>query len=235
MGKLKTVSRLSARAPVFFFFQAEDGIRDADVTGVQTCALPISISYVVEAHPRTAPQFTASTACFESETDFTDATLGSPILWEWNFGDASAIHTTQNPTHQYGAPGTYNVELVTENIFGCSDTIIQSVVVNELPTAGFIFDTVCLNVATNFTDISTNAIAWEYNFGDGNTSNLDNPNHLFTNDGIHTIQQVVTNNLGCTDTIIETIIVRPNPTAIFTADIACFSYPTTFTNQSIDA
>src|SRR6266699_5770980 len=27
---------------VFFFFQAEDGIRDADVTGVQTCALPIS-------------------------------------------------------------------------------------------------------------------------------------------------------------------------------------------------
>src|SRR5438128_12678872 len=27
--------------PVFFFFQAEDGIRDATVTGVQTCALPI--------------------------------------------------------------------------------------------------------------------------------------------------------------------------------------------------
>src|SRR5436305_10668700 len=27
--------------PIFFFFQAEDGIRDADVTGVQTCALPI--------------------------------------------------------------------------------------------------------------------------------------------------------------------------------------------------
>src|SRR5690554_7583664 len=29
---------------LFFFFQAEDGIRDADVTGVQTCALPISPS-----------------------------------------------------------------------------------------------------------------------------------------------------------------------------------------------
>src|SRR5437773_3017954 len=27
---------------IFFFFQAEDGIRDRDVTGVQTCALPIS-------------------------------------------------------------------------------------------------------------------------------------------------------------------------------------------------
>src|SRR5690554_6999173 len=29
----------------FFFFQAEDGIRDADVTGVQTCALPILIVF----------------------------------------------------------------------------------------------------------------------------------------------------------------------------------------------
>src|SRR6266498_3581226 len=32
-----------------FFFQAEDGIRDADVTGVQTCALPIFAR--VEPHP----------------------------------------------------------------------------------------------------------------------------------------------------------------------------------------
>src|SRR5207237_5780010 len=31
----------SATAPFFFFFQAEDGIRDSSVTGVQTCALPI--------------------------------------------------------------------------------------------------------------------------------------------------------------------------------------------------
>src|SRR3989442_12020226 len=32
-----------ARCRIVFFFQAEDGIRDADVTGVQTCALPISM------------------------------------------------------------------------------------------------------------------------------------------------------------------------------------------------
>src|SRR5439155_6401088 len=35
---------------VFFFFQAEDGIRDGHVTGVQTCALPISIPLVVKAN-----------------------------------------------------------------------------------------------------------------------------------------------------------------------------------------
>src|SRR5690554_7019667 len=37
-----TAVRTVQEFPVLFFFQAEDGIRDADVTGVQTCALPIS-------------------------------------------------------------------------------------------------------------------------------------------------------------------------------------------------
>src|SRR5256885_8331961 len=36
---------------LFFFFQAEDGIRDYKVTGVQTCALPISIIQKVRSHP----------------------------------------------------------------------------------------------------------------------------------------------------------------------------------------
>src|SRR2546427_4829749 len=40
----------------FFFFQAEDGIRDLTVTGVQTCALPISWRTVVESAGRRASQ-----------------------------------------------------------------------------------------------------------------------------------------------------------------------------------
>ena len=38
----------------FFFFQAEDGIRDYKVTGVQTCALPISLP-PIESNPRGLP------------------------------------------------------------------------------------------------------------------------------------------------------------------------------------
>src|SRR3989442_3545208 len=45
-------SKLAWRSIVFFFFQAEDGIRDADVTGVQTCALPI---YYVRAYVTPGP------------------------------------------------------------------------------------------------------------------------------------------------------------------------------------
>src|SRR5207237_5706203 len=41
----------------FFFFQAEDGIRDSSVTGVQTCALPISITKALELEPEFADRF----------------------------------------------------------------------------------------------------------------------------------------------------------------------------------
>src|SRR5438874_10287429 len=53
----------------FFFFQAEDGIRDLYVTGVQTCALPISPSYVqsirdTRCSPRSEPYHTRCTLSF---------------------------------------------------------------------------------------------------------------------------------------------------------------------------
>src|SRR3989442_13111462 len=44
-------SLVSDTATCLFFFQAEDGIRDADVTGVQTCALPISVTKNASANP----------------------------------------------------------------------------------------------------------------------------------------------------------------------------------------
>src|SRR2546421_1902931 len=40
----------------FFFFQAEDGIRDLIVTGVQTCALPISFLVIDDLHELTSPE-----------------------------------------------------------------------------------------------------------------------------------------------------------------------------------
>src|SRR5205823_9984783 len=48
----------------FFFFQAEDGIRDKLVTGVQTCALPISFFDTWTSHK--IPNFPAHTAAFRA-------------------------------------------------------------------------------------------------------------------------------------------------------------------------
>src|SRR2546426_7981197 len=53
----------------FFFFQAEDGIRDYKVTGVQTCALPISGRRQCRSSPPSSlPAPTASPACTGTRT-----------------------------------------------------------------------------------------------------------------------------------------------------------------------
>src|SRR5690606_39440048 len=43
-----------------FFFQAEDGIRDFHVTGVQTCALPISTAFSKKQDPQVGPGYRGS-------------------------------------------------------------------------------------------------------------------------------------------------------------------------------
>src|SRR5882757_452448 len=53
-GRVHLVEALAA-AQKFFFFQAEDGIRDIGVTGVQTCALPISQATLISCMPRQMP------------------------------------------------------------------------------------------------------------------------------------------------------------------------------------
>src|SRR6266568_7640044 len=51
----------------FFFFQAEDGIRDGTVTGVQTCALPISGDIAAKINPYLRPLFDALNDMMEHE------------------------------------------------------------------------------------------------------------------------------------------------------------------------
>src|SRR5207245_11798813 len=66
----------------FFFFQAEDGIRDATVTGVQTCALPISLFSASEGLLVYAPTFaTASQLVWFDRNGKPIGSLGDPGLY----------------------------------------------------------------------------------------------------------------------------------------------------------
>ncbi len=48
----------------------------------------------------------------------TDPNTGDTLTWSWNFGDDSALNTTQNPTYAYAAAGTYNVTLTVTDTYG---------------------------------------------------------------------------------------------------------------------
>ncbi|WP_159429227.1 lectin like domain-containing protein [Methanohalophilus halophilus] len=53
---------------------------------------------------------------------FHDASLYSPQLWQWDFGDGNTS-TQQNPTYSYASPGIYNVSLNVSNEFGSNVTV----------------------------------------------------------------------------------------------------------------
>ncbi|HLP13925.1 MAG TPA: PKD domain-containing protein [Flavobacteriales bacterium] len=195
-----------------------------------------SITYAVDANPRTVPNFTNNTPCFGAPTNFTDLTTNAPITWEWNFGDGSAADFTQNPSHTYSTPGFYTVSLITSNAFTCVDTFTATIQVFALPVAGYTFDTICETFATTFTDASSFSALWSWDFGDGSPlSNASSPTHVFPAAGTYTVQQIVTNAVGCTDTSIQTVTVNPNPVAAFNASTACHTYPNTFTDLSTGA
>src|SRR2546428_8833403 len=69
---------------VFFFFQAEDGIRDLIVTGVQTCALPISIMAELEQQSHAAPAATAEVSEFESLLRSEERRVGKECRSRWS-------------------------------------------------------------------------------------------------------------------------------------------------------
>lgn len=206
------------------------------IAGYAASGCTDSITYAVTAFPRTVPNFTNNTPCLGAATNFTDATANTPITWNWDFGDASPADITQNPSHIYATPGFYTVELITSNVFGCVDTFSNTIQVFPLPVAGYAFDTVCANFASSFTDQSLFSTAWQWNFGDGSpVDNTQSPTHIFPAAGTYNVEQIVTNGVGCTDTITQTVTVNPNPAAAFTATVACHTYANNFTDNSVMA
>lgn len=87
----------------------------------------------------------------------------------------------------------------------------------DKPTANFIFNTVCLNQATQYTDQSINTSGlgslntWNWDFGNGQTSTNTNPSLTYTAAGTYTSQLIVSNTFNCYDTIRRAVVVYPLP------------------------
>ena len=59
----------------------------------------------------------------------------------------------------------------------------------------------------NFTDQSTNAISWSWDFGDGGTSTLQNPTHTYATVGTYNVTLSVQNNFGCESSVNQNIFI----------------------------
>ncbi len=191
---------------------AAAGTWTVTVTGHNVPFGPQPFALVVDgvgpATPNVPPTAGFTSSCTDLDCDFTDASIdgdGTVVSWSWDFGDGNTS-TLQSPSHTYAAGGTYTVQLTVTDNNGGTDAASESVTVvappNVPPTAGFTSS--CTDLDCGFTDISIDGdgtvVSWSWDFGDGNTSTLQNPSHSYAAGGTYTVQLTVTDNNGGTDT-----------------------------------
>ncbi len=129
----------------------------------------------------------------------------SPTSWSWGFGDGN-ISNAQNPSHIYTKPGTYDVTLIATNANGTQQMQKTGyITVNPSPTASFTSNLTlaCSPTTIQYTDQSSAGsgpaiVSWNWDLGDGTSSNATNPTDTYTAVGYYNIALTVTNSAGCT-------------------------------------
>ncbi|MDB5158934.1 MAG: Gliding motility-associated C-terminal protein [Mucilaginibacter sp.] len=158
-------------------------------------------------------------------------------------GGTDTAFSFQSPT----VPGASSYRLVkgdagSINISKCVVASNQlNITVLPLPVAAFaVADTTCQGDTSVFKDQSTvqgsTIIVWSWDFGDGQTSALQNPNHVYASPGDKTVVLTVYNEAGCSKTTTKTIHIIPKINIDFNFSTPdCETRVVTFTDASTNA
>jgi gliding motility-associated-like protein len=134
----------------------------------------------------------------------------------WDFGDGTTS-TEFSPEHTFTKEGTYSIALDITSPIGCqTDTIFENlIIIDPEPVADFSYSPEELdnfNSTVQFTDLSSGASRWYYDFGDGTYSLDQNPTYEFRDTGRQEVVLIVTHPEGCQDSIVKTLDVVPTVT-----------------------
>lgn len=190
--------------------------------------------------PRAKVDFTSNVMGQGCEDDMVNFTNGSTLSqgnvgYIWDFGDGVTSSTT-NTSHKYGKSGNFNVVLTATTDQGCVDTKTTQVNIKESPNAAFSVPGSCDGQSVVFTNNSTppqgqtNNYVWE--FGDGQSSNANNPSHTYGSFGVYNVKLNVVSSNGCTDMTESSVTVAVRPIAGFFAEPVCQGNPTIFRNNT---
>lgn len=173
--------------------------------GTTICSNPATAQFGGGSPPDNSPPHAAFTpTCAGGTCRFSDGSSdsdGTVSGWGWSFGDGSSS-SERNPSHAYAAGGEYTVSLtVTDNI-GAQGSASKRVTIagptNLSPTASFTSN--CIALDCGFTDGSADSdgdvTGWRWEFGDGSSSDEQNPSHTYGSDGAYTVTLTVTDDGG---------------------------------------
>ena len=152
--------------------------------------------------------------CAPFTVEFFDySTPGANIDWDFGDGNSSSIPNTE---HTFEEPGQYTVIQYATNICGFDSTSVV-ITVNPIPEVSFThLPSSCMGQAVQFTNTSINTSGHFWDFGDGDSSLLNNPVHIFETSGFHTVTLTGVSAFNqCTSTFESEIYILPAPSASF--------------------
>ncbi len=172
--------------------------------------------------------------CIPLTVTFEDNSSENSIGREWIFeGGNPSSSTAENPTISYEQAGTYSVTLIVESLAGFDTLEMEdAVIVNPDVQVGF--DQLVDSLQVTFSNSSSDAMSYIWDFGDGNSSTDENPTHTYTDPGLYVVSLTAMND--CDTAFIEREIgVGGVPTANFTvagSPEGCAPFEVQFENTS---
>lgn len=235
----------SDRHPDHSFENMDPGNVDYTVRLVSTTVnLCRDTSYqTIEIHPyiKAAYSMDEFQACAPFSMELKNVSEGAISSYDWDWGDESSHGDTgdsiQTHTYQNSGPAalTNELRLWVENADGCADSMVRTITVFPEVVSQFSPDPQqgCNELEVSYSNESSeSATSFLWEFGDGGSSDLANPDHLFQNpgqaDSIYTTRLIAYTPDNCTDTSELEVTVFPYVRADFT-----FSQPTICSPQDL--
>ncbi|MEK7833782.1 MAG: PKD domain-containing protein, partial [Acidobacteriota bacterium] len=177
---------------------AGDDAYTVTLTATNDCGETVVIQLVVISVESPVAAFTApaTTGCAPFEVAFENLSSSNSTSFAWTFpGGNPATSSEENPHVTYSAAGVYDVTLIASNgVLSDTFTQVNYITVGSTPVALFSFAANQGEVA--FTNNSSNAVSYTWDFGDGTTSDEANPTHTYAASGNYEVTLTAKNECG---------------------------------------
>ena len=183
-------------------------------TSNQNCSDTVAKSITIQPSP--TADFSWNASCELSPVQFTFTGTKPNKSYNWEL-EKAVTDTNQNPKHQFSGYGNKRVRLTVTNTDGCKDSISKMVEIKPQAKAEFKVSDGCENDSLSIENQSIGATQYKWKFGDGNTSTLANPKHVYTitKPTTFNITLVAVVNGGCSDSITKAVTINTLPSSNF--------------------
>mgnify|MGYP007071564397 CR=1 FL=1 len=191
------------------------------VTSANNCTSSVTKQFSPRPYPNA--DFSSTTECFGDSTSFTNLSQSQISQNVWIFSDGTSLQLS-DPKKVFPNPGNFSVTLITENVFGCTDTISKQVIVNPNPVADFQYISACEGLPINFINNSSghNSISWSFG------GNQDTTQFVFNGSGNFPVVLSALDINGCRDSVQKSVEIYPLPIVDFSVSDTAVCFPMGF-------